>query len=573
MLANRGEKRLFLCLLVCGLWGLWVSVPAFGAGVAIKNVEVDGRVQSLPGEPVAAGRDQKPLQVASTAQSLRFQFAAGDATELPAVRLRYKLEGYDEAWHELSPRMRVLVLFSAEGGGLVGSQEFYLEGETPHWRAELKDALFVPRQGQVVVPEGAAAAGIAFLSHGGEAGLGVMGIDVVRVLVQRPGAERADVFDLGLTGGTALDQPSGSPANWIRTGSRLELSELGIRATPAPHPILVIRDDDPNNYGNWSLASDRRIPVQPGDRLTVEWQTAHSIGGSGPGQADYGALKPGSYWFRVAAVKANGEPTGEEVSLPVEVRLPIYFRLECWLVASALVLGGTAWIGRVAVQRRMQRRIAEIEHEQALDKERARIARDLHDEIGAGLTEIAMQTDWVRRDLAGANLPDTRRRVESVCRSAVDLVRSVDEIVWAVNPANDTVERFVNYLAQSAEQFLEAAGLRVRFDIPEQLPVGTLTGVQRHIVFLAVREALNNAVKHAGSDMVRLEIRTDATVLRIAIADDGCGFDPEQAGLEGTHEGLANMRRRMEEIGGQFCLRSRPDDGTRVEFRVTFGAA
>jgi len=119
MQANCGNERLFLCLFVCGLWG---PVPAFAAGVAIKNVEVDGRVQSLPGEPAAAGRDQKPLQVPSTARSLRFQFAAGDATEPPAVRLRYKLEGYDEAWREPSPRMRVLVLFSAEGVGLLAAR-------------------------------------------------------------------------------------------------------------------------------------------------------------------------------------------------------------------------------------------------------------------------------------------------------------------------------------------------------------------------------------------------------------------------------------------------------------------
>lgn len=293
-----------------------------------------------------------------------------------------------------------------------------------------------------------------------------------------------------VSAGTDLDQPSGSPANWTRAGSRLELAQLGIRATPAPHPILVIRDDDPKNYGNWSLASGHGIPVQPGDRLTVQWQTAHSIGASGPGQADYGRLRPGSYWFRVAALKANGEPTGQEASLPIEIVLPVYFRWEFWLVLGAAVAGGGAWLGRVAMHRRMQQRIAQMEQQHALERERARIAGDLHDDIGAGLTEIAMQSDWVRRDLLQGPTADTLRRIERVCQAAVSLVRSVDEIVWAVNPANDTIERFVNYLAQSSEQFLEAASLRVRFDIPEQLPVGTLTGVQRHFVFLAVREAL-----------------------------------------------------------------------------------
>jgi signal transduction histidine kinase len=348
----------------------------------------------------------------------------------------------------------------------------------------------------------------------------------------------------------------------------LELAELGIRATPEPHPILVIRDDDPKNYGNWSLAPGRQIPVQPGDRLTIEWQTAHSIGASGPGQAGYERLPPGSYWFRVVAVKANGAPTGQEASLPLEVVVPVHLRLEFWLVLAALTGSGAAWLGRWALKRRMQQQIARLEQETALERERARIARDLHDEIGAGLTEIAMQSDWVRRDLAAANLPDTQRRIESVCESAVSLVRNVDEIVWAVNPANDTIERFVNYLAQSSEQFLEAAGVRVRFGIPEQLPAGTLTGVQRHCLFLAVREALNNAVKHARADLVRLEIQVDAARLRICVEDNGCGFEPEATGREGIHEGLENMRRRLEEIGGRFLLTSRPGGGTRVEFQV-----
>lgn len=144
---------------------------------------------------------------------------------------------------------------------------------------------------------------------------------------------------------------------------------------------------------------------------------------------------------------------------------------------------------------------------------------------------------------------------------------SVDEIVWAVNPANDTVERFVNYLAQYAEQFLEAAGLRVRFDIPATLPATPLPGTVRHCLFLAVREALNNVVRHARADLVRLEIRTGME-MHIAVEDTGCGFAVEQRGAEGTQEGLQNMRQRMEEIGGQFLLTSRCGNGTRVEFII-----
>ena len=209
-------------------------------------------------------------------------------------------------------------------------------------------------------------------------------------------------------------------------------------------------------------------------------------------------------------------PTGHEASLPIGSSGPVYFRLGILAGPGAVAAGGAVWLGRVAMHRRMQRRIARMEQTRALERERDRIARDLHDDIGAGLTEIAMHSDWVRRDLAGANPPDTQRRIENVCRSAVDLVRSADEIVWAANPANDTIERFVNDLAQSSEQFLEAAGPRVRSDIPEQLPVGTLTGTHRHFLSLAVREALNNAVKHAQADLVRLAIQADATRMLIS---------------------------------------------------------
>jgi signal transduction histidine kinase len=257
------------------------------------------------------------------------------------------------------------------------------------------------------------------------------------------------------------------------------------------------------------------------------------------------------------------------VSLPIEIVAPWHQRWEFWLVVAGLAGGAAIGLRQIALRRRMQRRLAEVEREQALERERARIARDLHDDIGAGLTEIAMQSDWVRRDIAPNTDAATLRRIERVCQSAVELTRSVDEIVWAVNPANDTLERFANYLTQAAKQFLDAAGLRVRFDVPLTLPAITLPGKVRHSLFQAVREALNNATKHAQADLVRLELKVETDGLRVVVEDNGCGFSPEQPGAAGTHEGLEGMRRRMEEIGGHFRVSSRPGSGTRIEFVVS----
>lgn len=548
-------------------FGLCLLVQGTGAEVKISQVGVEGQPQDAQASSEFPAPTAKPLRLSSTAQTLQFRFTESNPQGRPTARLRYKLEGYDDSWRDLPVQMRVLVHFRDRDNRGVGSAEFYFEGESPGWRGTLVDSDFLQRREQVTVPDRATSAHLSFLTHGGETGMGVIALDAIRVRVEAAGTHPPEVFDLSVTQGDDLSDPMGKPDNWTReTGSRPELARLQIRPIPTPHPILVLEDDDPNNYGNWSTMPLKGIPVRAGERLTLEWEVAHSLGRSGPGQANYPQLKPGRYWFRVATAKANGQVTGQEVSLPIVVVAPIYHRVEFWLVLVALAGGGTVGARQLLVQRRIQRRLAEVEHQQTLERERARIARDLHDDIGAGLTEIAMQSDWVRRDLVHGPTADTLRRIERVCQSAVELTRSVDEMVWAVTPANDTVARFANYLAQSTEQFLDAAGLRVRFDIPRELPVTALPGKVRHSLFLAVREALNNVTKHARADLVRLEISVEDTGLRLAIEDNGCGLALEQLGAAGTHEGLNTMRRRMEEIGGQFHLTSRPGSGTRVEF-------
>jgi len=547
-----------LGLLACGLC---LFGPSASAEVRITQLETDGRVRDVS---VEGSQSSAPLRIASTIRTIRLHFAEADTDGKTTTRLRYKLEGYDDTWRDLPVKMRAIIYFRDRSGQVVGSSEFYLTGETPGWQGTVEASDFVTRIETATAPARTASARLSFISHGGNEGIGLFGVDAVRLRVEQARGKPPKVHDLGVTLGADLAHPLGSPLNWVREGSRAELAVLLRRAEPTPHPILAIQDDSPFFFGNWAL--NAFVPVAPSNHVTLEWKTAHSIGGSGAGQAEYSRLKPGRYWFRVAAAKANGELTGQEISLPLMVVAPLYQRWEFWLVTGALAIAAAAWIGRVAVQRKMQRQVAALEQEQVMERERARIARDLHDNIGAGLTEIAMQSDWVHNDLAQGPTADTRQRVERIRQSATELARSVDEIVWAINPANDTVKRFVNYLTQCTAQFLDAAGLRVRFDIPEDMPSTALAGKVRHYLFLAVREALNNAVRHARADLIRLEIRAENSSVRIAVEDNGCGFAPEQTTGAGAHEGLTNMRRRMEEIGGRFQIASRPGGGTRVEF-------
>ena len=303
------------------------------------------------------------------------------------------------------------------------------------------------------------------------------------------------------------------------------------------------------------------MAVSPGDALSLKWEEARSIGMSGPGQASYPDLPPGHYVFRVAAIRSDGKPTGEMVALPIEVTRRAEFRFAVILLSIGL---GT-WLGWMAQQRRIKRRLAEIERQQVLERERTRIARDLHDDVGSGLTEIAMRSGLAQSHPEISLHPEIRRQMDCIGQTASELTRRVDEIVWAVNPANDTLDSFANYLTQSSEQFLEPTGLRLRLKIPPSLPKMEMNGKARHDLLLAVREALNNVVKHAGATLIHLSLTVADGSVGIVIEDNGCGFEPGPTLPAGMHEGLNGMRLRLAEIGGQCRIESRPGNGTRIE--------
>ena len=555
--------------------GLCLLSTVGRAEMAITQLVEDGHAHDVP-----AGATT-PLSIATTAKRIQFHFTEANRKGEPTTRLRYKLEGYDDRWRDLVQERGMNVSLQCwdneplDKRRVLGGNVFYLSGETPGWRGSAEKSDFTNCSQTVIAPEHAAFAKVIFLSECYLPAIGVVAVDAVHLRVEHlKVGGRVDQYDLTVTQGDDLNTPMGRPSNWGRWGSMSEMAQLGIRPDPAPHPILVLNDTSARYFAAWVTPENRYpISVHPGDRLTLTWQVAHSIGGCGPAQADYPQLPPGNYRFRVAAAKANGELTGAEVSLPIVVVVPLSRQWGFWLTLVLSAGGAAGWLGQFVVRRRMLQRLAEIEQQQTLERERSRIARDLHDDIGAGLTEIAMQSDWVRRDLAQGATADTQRRIDRVCQSAIELTRSVDEIVWAVNPANDTLDRFANYLTQSAKLFLDAAGLRARFDMPPELPPTALAGKTRHYLFLAVREALNNVTKHAHADLVRIELRVDAAALHIAVEDNGCGFTPADAGATGTHEGLESMRQRMEEIGGQFRLTSQPGKGTRADFLLPFPKA
>lgn len=271
--------------------------------------------------------------------------------------------------------------------------------------------------------------------------------------------------------------------------------------------------------------------------------------------AQYNFLPHGTYRFQVIACNSDGvwNRVGQDLTLTI---WPYYY--ETWwfrLLAALLAAGLVAGAVRFLVTRRLHQKMEQLARQQAVERERARIAKDIHDDLGANLTLIAVLGDLARHEKAG-------ERIQKMASTARQAVKSLDEIVWAVNPRNDTLAHLLDYTGQYAVDYLRAAGVRCLLDVPEHTPVREVPTNVRHNLFLVVKEALQNIVKHAKATAVWLRIGLTGQGLRIVIEDNGQGFErpPEDA----LADGLRNMQQRMDEIGGTYRIQSRLGHGTEI---------
>ena len=315
--------------------------------------------------------------------------------------------------------------------------------------------------------------------------------------------------------------------------------------------------------GGWSSSS--RPPRLP-HRRTSSSVTASKVLmriGSKPAPSasrKYSRLSAARTMFRVAACNSEGAwtPTGASLRLVVTP-----FLWQTWWFRSAALVGFTlavVAIVRYVSFRRLHRQLRLLEAQAALHKERARIAKDIHDDLGANLTQIALLGELARQDRGE---PDkAAARLDTISGTARQAIKSLDEIVWAVNPRNDTLAHLIDYAGQFALDYLRLGGIRCRLDFPEQTPPRELSTDVRHNLFLVVKEALHNIVKHARATEVWLRATVTDQGLEMRIEDNGCGF--AQAPEDALADGLRNMRQRLAEIGGECHIESRSGAGTRV---------
>lgn len=293
----------------------------------------------------------------------------------------------------------------------------------------------------------------------------------------------------------------------------------------------------------------------------VEEQTARNV--------VFNYLPPGDYIFEVAACNNDGVWNMEGARLAFTV-LPHFWQTLWFRVllygASVVLVGGAVWL---EARRRLHRKLQRLEQQRALERERARIAKDIHDDLGASLTRITMLSHTARQQL------DTRGQAEAsidrIQGTARELTRSMDEIVWAVNPRYDTLDSLAAYIFRFAQDFLGPAGIRCRVDVPLELPKWPIGAELRHNVFLACKEAINNVVRHSQAREVKISLVPGNAWFTLCVEDDGGGLDrPGSVSSErpAGGNGLRNMKSRMDEIGGRLEISGRAGGGTVIQFEV-----
>ncbi|MBI5802635.1 MAG: hypothetical protein HZA92_18170 [Verrucomicrobia bacterium] len=274
-------------------------------------------------------------------------------------------------------------------------------------------------------------------------------------------------------------------------------------------------------------------------------------------------LPPGRHTLRVQASNNDGEWSADGATLALVV-LPHWWQT-LWLrsLVAALLALLAAWAWRAAAMRKLRRRLVRLEGEQAVERERARIARDLHDDVGARLTQLSYLSDLGLRD---APLPAaTEQKLRQVSECVHDAVRAMDQIVWEVNPGNDSLERLLEFMARHAREYLTPLDIRCRHELPTEVPALKISPEARHQLFLAFKEALQNIVKHAQATEVGFTAAIRGDALELTLRDNGQGGAPaSQAGADG----LSNMRLRLEQLRGECRFESQTGTGARVEFRM-----
>jgi signal transduction histidine kinase len=283
--------------------------------------------------------------------------------------------------------------------------------------------------------------------------------------------------------------------------------------------------------------------------------------------ARYPRLIPGRYLFRVRELYSNDEESPLS-TLAIEIRKPF------WMLPSFLISAGISilvilyLIVRYFTVMKMKRRIALLEHQREINSVRTRIASDLHDDIGSGLSKLAMMLDTTR--LGQTSEAELKNRLEILSQKTRMMGDQLRIIVWALHPQDDHLSGLISYIRLQISEFLDEHHLILDFNEVSQIPAIVVTAEFRRNVYYSIREAVHNSIKHSGGSQIRIHIGIELNQLILHIEDNGKGFDPEATHSYG--QGLRIIKSRIQALGGTVSILSKPGEGTKISLQIPFRA-
>ena len=311
---------------------------------------------------------------------------------------------------------------------------------------------------------------------------------------------------------------------------------LGLHVDLADGRILEVKSDAswrivPAGVKHWEMETEKRI----------DWPEATvmaPLGGS-------------PWWTRPENINVMSVPQ------PIKV----LFWQTGWFQITLLSLCGAVIVLSLWLMAQLTRH--QKEH-RLLRQERARIAREIHDDIGSRMTQLVLHGEVAQSGPPAGS--QTQQQLIQICEEARGLLSTMDEILWAVNPRRDTLRDFAAYVCNYAEEFLEPTPIQCLFEVDPEMLSAVFTLPVRRSLLMAIKETLNNAVKHSAATELRLQIQWHGPQLVVVVQDNGQGFDP--ATIRSGRNGLTNMAQRLAELGGRCLVTSQPGRGCRVEFSI-----
>ena len=269
---------------------------------------------------------------------------------------------------------------------------------------------------------------------------------------------------------------------------------------------------------------------------------------------NYSSLRPGNYRFYVRVIDDRGQVSGSPAVMSFRVLAPIWQRW--WFLSLAALF--IALLAYAAYQFRVNQ-LLEVE------RVRTRIASDLHDDVGSGLTQIAILSELAKRETSN----DGGEQLSRIANLSRELVDGMSEIVWAMNPQRDQLTDLAQRMRRFASDIFAASGVEFRFAaLPGDSNLPLRSDLRRQ-VYLIFKEAVNNSIRHSGCTRVDLQLSVEARELQLTISDNGCGLQgPQRDSENGDHHGLENMQKRAKSIGGSVEIMSKPAGGTQIRLRV-----